>query len=155
MAPELVVSGFAVCVDLAKLCHLKFPDELVVEHVAERTVTKVMAQTCDRYVSDFGRGYLEFRLVFCQELHLLFGKVTGAYAVFGSFVSAAREHLVAEAELLEALEPFELRGVDDAPVDWLEAENAVDRVADLPKGFGRREDLLRHLQLGSLRANHF
>lgn len=133
MAPEGLVGRLAIRVypRHAELLHLKLADELVVEHVAKRSVSKVVTEASNRDVSDLGSRDLELGLVLGQQLHLLARQVTSPDAMLCTLVRAAREHLVAKPELLQPLQSFELWCVDNVPVDRLQREYAVNRIVDL------------------------
>jgi hypothetical protein len=104
---------------------------MVVEDVAKRAMTKVVAEPCDCDVADLFLAYVEVRLMLLQQLHLFTGEETSSNAVLCSFVRSAWEHLVAETKLFESLEALELGSIDDVPVNGLEGEDAMHWVVDL------------------------
>ena len=68
-------------VDLFRRVHLFLLqplDEVVVEDMAEWSVSEIMAQTRNRYVSHFVVCDMQVILLLLQDAHLLPGQVTGA-----------------------------------------------------------------------------
>ena len=53
-------------------------DEIVVEDMAEWSVSEIMAQTCNRNISHLFVCDMQVILLFLQDAHLFPGQVTGA-----------------------------------------------------------------------------
>ena len=78
-------------------------------------MTQVMTQSRNSYIPNLFVSDLKIWLILLKKFHLLSGEVARANTVLGSLVSCPREHLVAQTELLQILQPLELRSVDNPP----------------------------------------
>ena len=100
---------------LPLITHLETLDEVAVEHVAERTVTQVVNQTCDGDISNLSVCDAQVGLSLLKNVHLLSGKMCYTDAMLEPTMASRWKHLVAQAKLLKILQSLERRRVDNLP----------------------------------------